>query len=274
MADAPTAEDLLDGRARWHLHAGDALRFLDDLPPGVVDLFLTDPPYSSGGLHKGDRSKTPTEKYVHGTTKREYMDFDGDNRDQRSFIAWVAVWAQAARRAARLGAVLAVFSDWRQLGATLDAVQAGGWVYRGLCTWDKGRGSRPSPQGIRNQCEYVVWATDGRMRGGLGGTLVDGCLQIADVPDVPGVLRGRSPPGRERIHPTEKPVALLRELCRIAPPGGLVCDPFAGSGATGVAALASGRRFLGSEMAPHYHAAASLRLHAAARDATPDRPAP
>jgi site-specific DNA-methyltransferase (adenine-specific) len=42
-------------------------------------------------------------------------------------------------------------------------------------------------------------------------------------------------------HPTVKPVALMRWLCRlVTPPGGVVLDPFAGSGSTGVAAVAEG----------------------------------
>jgi hypothetical protein len=50
-------------------------------------------------------------------------------------------------------------------------------------------------------------------------------------------------------HPTVKPVALMRWLVRlVTPPGGLVLDPFCGSGSTGVAALSEGFRFLGFEL--------------------------
>lgn len=55
--------------------------------------------------------------------------------------------------------------------------------------------------------------------------------------------------GRRNIHPTVKPIALMRYLVRlVTPPGGLVLDPFAGSGTTGVAAVLEGFRFLGVEM--------------------------
>ncbi len=54
--------------------------------------------------------------------------------------------------------------------------------------------------------------------------------------------------GARNIHPTKKAVALMRYLCRlVTPPGGVVLDPFAGSGATGIAALAEGLRFVGCE---------------------------
>ncbi|CAB4138251.1 putative methylase [uncultured Caudovirales phage] len=61
-------------------------------------------------------------------------------------------------------------------------------------------------------------------------------------------------------HPATKPVPLMERLCRAAPPGGLVCDPFAGSGTTGVAAINVGRSFIGSEILPEYHDVATKRI--------------
>jgi site-specific DNA-methyltransferase (adenine-specific) len=71
------------------------------------------------------------------------------------------------------------------------------------------------------------------------------------------------PLGRPRAnhHPTVKSVDLMRWLCRlVTPPGGLVLDMFAGSGSTGVAAIAEGFHFLGIEQEPEYYAIAHSRL--------------
>ena len=58
---------------------------------------------------------------------------------------------------------------------------------------------------------------------------------------------------RKNNHPTVKPVALMKYLVRlVTPAGGLVLDPFCGSGSTGVAALQLGHDFLGCEMNPDY----------------------
>lgn len=63
-------------------------------------------------------------------------------------------------------------------------------------------------------------------------------------------------------HPTVKPLALMRWLCRlITPPGGLVLDPFCGSGSTGVAAVLEGFRFLGLEQDAEAVRVARLRIH-------------
>ena len=65
-------------------------------------------------------------------------------------------------------------------------------------------------------------------------------------------------------HPTVKPTELMRYLCRlVTPPGGLIVDPFAGSGSTGKAAILEGFQFVGFELDPQYSAIANARLEAA-----------
>jgi DNA modification methylase len=68
---------------------------------------------------------------------------------------------------------------------------------------------------------------------------------------------------RWNTHPTVKPVALMRWLVRlVTPPGGLVLDPFTGSGTTGVAAHLEGFDFIGVEKDEEYCAIASARIGA------------
>jgi DNA modification methylase len=62
-------------------------------------------------------------------------------------------------------------------------------------------------------------------------------------------------------HPTVKPLALMRKLVlAVCPPGGIVLDPFAGSGTTCCAAVAEGRKYIGIERDPKHHATAVGRL--------------
>ena len=70
--------------------------------------------------------------------------------------------------------------------------------------------------------------------------------------------------GDGNVHPTVKPTDLMAYLCRlVTPPGGLVYDPFMGSGSTGKAAVREGLRFAGSEMQAEYIAIARARIAAA-----------
>jgi site-specific DNA-methyltransferase (adenine-specific) len=78
---------------------------------------------------------------------------------------------------------------------------------------------------------------------------------------------------RHNNHPTIKPTAIMRYLCRlVTPPGGTVLDPFMGSGSTGKAAVLEGFSFVGIEMQPEYVEIARCRINAATDRTT--EPAP
>lgn len=67
--------------------------------------------------------------------------------------------------------------------------------------------------------------------------------------------------GEENIHPTVKPIDLMRYLCRlITPPNGIVLDPFMGSGTTGIAAEEEGFAFIGIEREEEYLRIAEVRI--------------
>jgi site-specific DNA-methyltransferase (adenine-specific) len=75
---------------------------------------------------------------------------------------------------------------------------------------------------------------------------------------------------RRNHHPTVKPTALMRYLCRlVTPPGGVVLDPFMGSGSTGKAAVMEGFDFMGIEVEPEYYALAEARIAHAQEQHTP-----
>lgn len=243
--------------ARWAIAHGDALAMLRSMPDACVDAVITDEPYSSGGMTRGDRMVDTREKYVVDKDidpANIRADFAGDNRDQRSFLAWCAVWLAEALRVAKPGAPLVMFSDWRQLPTVTDAIQCGGWVWRGLVPWDKTEGVRPQMGRFAAQCEYVAWGSAGPMREDLAPVI--GCL--------PGLVRC-AVRKEDKHHQVGKPTAVMQALVRIAPPGGIVLDPFAGSSTTGVACILEGRRYLGFEMVPHYLSTSVERLEAAGR---------
>ena len=76
----------------------------------------------------------------------------------------------------------------------------------------------------------------------------------------------------KNVHPTVKPIALMRWLCRlVTPPNGLVLDPFNGSGSTGCAAVLEGFRYLGAELDAEYVEIARKRIaHWASQTQEPD----
>ena len=71
----------------------------------------------------------------------------------------------------------------------------------------------------------------------------------------------RKPSAKKNFHPTIKPVNLMTYLCRlITPPGGIVLDPFMGSGTTGSMSLKNNRKFIGIELDKDYFNIAAERI--------------
>ncbi len=240
----------------WEVRQGDAMRLVMALERDSFDGVVTDSPYSSGGMTRGDRNAATSTKYVRAdSSNRALPEFAGDTRDQRSFAYWCTLWYAEALRVTRPGGLLFTFTDWRQLPVTTDAVQAGGWVWRGIVPWNKTEQARPQKGRPRAQCEYVVFATKGAHE------------QRPDAPCVPGYYEEppavwtRSPP-RARAHITEKPIGLLCDMVSLLPEGGRVLDLFGGSGTTAAAALRTGREVLVFELVEEWAATCAERCEA------------
>ncbi|AGI10263.1 site-specific DNA-methyltransferase [Xanthomonas citri pv. citri] len=228
---------------------GDALTILPTLEANSFDALITDPPYASGGLTAAARAKPPSQKYVQGGGAQLHADFVGDERDQRSHLKWMHLWLSECARVLKDGAPVLLFTDWRQLPLTTDALQIAGFTWRGITVWDKTEGVRPQLGRFRNQAEYIVWGSKGNMP-------LD-----RRAPVLPGVIR-ESVRKADKHHLTGKPTELMRQLVRICEAGGRVLDPFAGSGTTLVAAQLEGFEAVGIEMTDQYTAVTRDRLTA------------
>jgi site-specific DNA-methyltransferase (adenine-specific) len=236
----------------WQIIRDECMPALLALPSNSVDAVITDPPYSSGGFSRDDKGQETADKYQSSGTARRYPAFSGDSRDQRSYMAWCSLWVEQCVRALKPGGYFLAFTDWRQLPVMTDAVQAGGIFWRGLIAWDKGAGARAPHKGyFKHQCEYIVWGTKGPARQLEHDGPFPGCIQSKVVQS-------------DKFHLTGKPTELMKELVRCVERGGVILDPFAGSGTTGVAAVSSGRRFIGIEREEAYAEISRSRIAAAA----------
>lgn len=133
-----------------------------------------------------------------------------------------------------------MFSDWRQYPLASDAMQFGDFIWRGTVAWDKTEGSRAPHKGyFRHQCEYVLWGTKRT------------CLKATHAGPFAGCYRFPVKQS-DKHHLTGKPTPLMERLVSIVPEGGIVLDPFAGSGTTLVACANTGRRYIGIERTAEY----------------------
>ncbi len=233
----------------FDLRLGDCLGpdGMSTLADKSIDHVICDPPYEAEAHTEGRRIKTKGGGGDYGETGGLVLDFDPITEAQRS---------EAARQFVRLGRRwLIAFCQVEAVAAWRDAFVDAGASYRRTCAWLK-RDAQPQLSGDRPGMGYesiVCSHAPGRSRWNGGGKR--GVYESA---------RASTIESRPALHMTEKPLPLMESLIRdFTDPGDLILDPFAGSGTTGVAAIRLGRRFIGWERDPKYHAIALKRLTAA-----------
>lgn len=234
------------------IYLADAVRTLGALARrGVVaDLILTDPPYNvSGSAGVGKNSI--------GSIERA----DGSHREiKRNFGEWDLAWnprpfLARVPHVLRPGGSLVSFTSphtWRYFLEERPQ-RAEPMQYRAQLFWHK---ANPAPSfrgAVVQSVETAIWLTrGGRWTFNAGG-------YRPNVWDYPVVGQG------ERVHPTQKPIGLMRDwISLFTARGGLVIDPYMGSGTTLRAAKDLGRRTIGIELDRDYCDAAIARLEQAA----------
>lgn len=143
-----------------------------------------------------------------------------------------------------------VFASNNQLARLLAHVE-GNFHRNALCIWQKVNPQPIANKHYRSDVEFYVhaWAK--------------GFHPAGDVNEKLRCRRFASPRGEARFdHPTTKPDALMDSIIRNVA-GTTVCDPFMGTGSTGVAAVRAGKVFTGIERNPRYFATAVSRITAA-----------
>ena len=166
--------------------------------------------------------------------------------DQFAYLGWTTQWIRAALPALKQGGYFAAFIDWRNLPVMAQAIQTAGLNYQGICVWDKTQGVRPQKAAFRQRGEFILWGVKGR-KNPNNKIIRAGVRTHANIT-------------RDKLHQTQKPIEIMRWLCSIVPEGALICDPFAGSGTTAIAALENKQSFIGCEFVTEIYNIAKQRL--------------
>jgi DNA modification methylase len=165
---------------------------------------------------------------------------------------WYAEWIKVARSRLKPSGCLWTCLNWRSVVTFQKASCDVRWPIESLMVWDKGLLGCGGQRGLRPSYEMVA------LFAGEDFSIDDRAL--ADVQRFK--WRTTKPTG----HPAEKPVDLMAFLIENSTKrNGLVFDPFLGSGTTGVAAVQSGRQFIGIEQDPEWFEFACRRIEDAQR---------
>lgn len=212
---------------------GDCLELMKGIPDGSVDVVMADPPY---GARRPSAWRSATERF------EEVDGNDGVHPE----------WLAGAFRVLADGGCAYVFCCWDRLEEWRAAMSDVGLKVRSCIVWDKmDHGLADLKTCWAPQHEMVLFGAKGRHE--LSGKRPKDVLRVPRVPS------------SKLDHPYQKPVPLVIPLIEASSrPNGVVLDPFAGSGTTGVACRKAGRQCILIEKDEQYIPIIRRRLRDAA----------
>lgn len=288
----------------WQLFHGNAIELFREIPSHSVHLIVTDPPYFIDGMGDDWDNTTLQEKTRKaGVVGSLPVGMKFDPEQGRNFQKFIAQVATEAFRVLKPGGFFISFSQARlyhRMGVAIE--DAGfeirdmlGWVYEGQAkAFSQEHFVRKNKRLTEAEKLSIIERLAGRKTPQLKpciepmtlaqkpreGTFIENWLtHETGLVDTTVSLDGRFPgnlmqvakPGRAEkgegnSHLTVKPVALIEHLIRLfSVEGQTVLDPFTGSGSHGVAAIRSGRKFIGFEIEREYARIASTRIGGACK---------
>jgi len=236
----------------------DALLGLARMPKSCADLIVADPPYGLG---------------------KDYGN-DSDKLDAEDYLAWTTQWVDLALPRLKPAGSLYIFLTWRNSPEIFCMLKKRMLMLNEI-VWDRrvpsmGGGTRRFSS-VHDTIGFFALGKDhyfnidavrvpydaetkkARSRSIFEGSKwLENGYNPKDVWSVSRLHRVH----RERVdHPTQKPLEIVERMIKAScPPGGLVLDPFMGSGTTALAALKCGAQFAGFELNPDYCRIAEQRL--------------
>ncbi|HER4723057.1 TPA: site-specific DNA-methyltransferase [Streptococcus pyogenes] len=219
------------------IKCGNCLELLAELTDGLIDMVITDPPYNI------------SVKNNFATMGRTGIDF-GDWDKGFDLLSWIDI---ASQKLTKNGGMI-IFNDWKNLGDIARHCEKNGLVVKDIFRWVK---DNPMPRNRDRRyitdSEYGVWVVRKKSK-----WVFNRKSEKYDRPE----YRYPVVAGAEKTqHPTQKPVALMKDIItRHTTKGAVVLDPFMGSGSTGVACLLTGGDFIGYELNKDYFNIANKRI--------------
>lgn len=227
----------------------DCMEMLKNLPDESINLILTDPPYNLGLFMK---------KRATNLKAMRPNFFGAAGWDDLEFEDWKAsmdAFFEECARVSKTGASMIVFMSIIKVETIIQLATKHGFYYKTTGIWHK---LNPMPRNMNlhfiNSTESWIYFTYKNRT----GTFNNKKCAVHDF------FESSVTPSREKKygrHPTQKPVALLEKFIKLlSNEDDLVCDPFMGSGSSGVAALLHNRKFIGAELNSEYCNIAKKRM--------------
>lgn len=215
------------------IYCMDCIEGMKFIPDRSVHLVLADPPY-------GISRTLNTENKRLGTTAKLSFNFGAWDK-------FDVAWFKLALRKTK--GWMITFCAKKDIGKYWEMLEADGFIAVDALVWQK-----PDPLPLNAKSRFLN-AWEAIVVGKRSGATFSGFCEHNVI------LKYQAPKGKTRIHPTQKPLGLIKELISLTTQkGDVVLDPFIGSGTTAEAAIALGRHFIGFELDKKYCELAQQRV--------------
>lgn len=222
----------------------DCYDFLDTIPNNTIDLILTDPPYEISkptNFQNGELKHNDTDRF------RVSMDFGQWDKEQQDLKKLCKEYYRVLKPH---GTVIIFYDIWK-ISYLKEALEEEKFKQIRFVEWIK---TNPVP--INSSINYLTNAREIALTG------VKQSKPVFHSKYDNGIYQYPIYQGKDRIHPTQKPLNLFIELLqKHSNVGDVVLDTFAGSGTTPVACLKTNRQFYGCELDTNYYNQALKRIN-------------
>ena len=228
---------------------GDCEEMLSKIPDNSVDLILTDPPFNLGNfMHKrGTNLKKMREN--------QFAYAGWDDLEYEEWILKMESFFKHSNRILKKRGTMICFMSLMKIESLIEISERNNFYYKTVGVWHK---TNPMP---RNMNLHFVNSTEAwiyLINEANTGTFNNNSKLIHDFFESSVTPKSEKKFGK---HPTQKPLSILNHFIKIlSNEGDVVCDPFMGSGSTGVSCEINNRKFVGIELNEDYFDIAKNRI--------------
>lgn len=228
---------------------GDCEEIMKLINSKSVDLIITDPPYNLGNfMHKRNTN----------LIKMRENQFAYCNWDDMSFDEWVNkmdVFFKESNRVLKKRGGMILFMSLMKIESIIKLAEKNNFYYKTIGIWHK---TNPMPRNMNLQFVNSTEAWIYLINEGTTGTFNNDSKLIHDFFESSLTPQNEKKFGK---HPTQKPLSILNHFTTLlSDKGNIICDPFMGSGSTGVSCELLNRNFIGIELNDSYYQIAKKRI--------------
>lgn len=231
------------------IYNGDFAEILPTIQDNSIDLILTDPPYNLGSFAR------TRNRHIHSMNRSNFVLDGWDNENEEKFFEMMDTFFALSSQKLKTRGTLLMFCSFFNVGTLVKFAEKYKFYYKTTGVWHK---TNPMP---RNMNLHFVNSNEAWLyfiNNAKTGTFNNEGKLITDFIETPTISITEKKTGN---HPTQKPIQLMEFFMKLlSSESSVVCDPFMGSGTTGVVANSLSRQFIGIELNKDYFEIARKRI--------------